>query len=142
MATNRNQSGWNVEDLRDREIFAAIHYLDPDSSGENGADSNSAARGICLILTIFVLSAQPSFCFTTAPVKGKPFLALTDCPIGVEGMVHKQALSLFAANSSFCFFCRVAAVSPESGCTHLAIRRSTHELHRQVPKSRGQRTGD
>jgi hypothetical protein len=53
MATNRNQSSWNVEDLTDAEISGAIHYLDPDSSSENGAGSDNDTRGICLILMIF-----------------------------------------------------------------------------------------
>lgn len=55
MARNRNQSGWNIEDLTDAEVSAAIHYLDSDSSGENGAGSDSATRGICLTLMILFL---------------------------------------------------------------------------------------
>jgi hypothetical protein len=55
MAKKRNQSGWNIEDLTDAEISAAIHYLDLDSSGENGAGSDSATRGICLPLMILFL---------------------------------------------------------------------------------------
>jgi hypothetical protein len=50
MARNRNQSGWNIEDLTDAEVSAAVHYLDWDSSGENGAGSDSATRGVCLAL--------------------------------------------------------------------------------------------
>jgi len=52
MAKNKNQSGWNIEDLTDAEVSAAIHYLDSDSSGENGAGSDSATRGMCLTLMI------------------------------------------------------------------------------------------
>ena len=55
MARNRNQSGWNIEGLTDAEVSAAIHYLDWDSSGENGAGGDSATGGICLALMILVL---------------------------------------------------------------------------------------
>jgi hypothetical protein len=55
MARNRNQSGWNIEDLTDAKVSAAIHYLDWDSGGENGAGSDSATRGICLALMILFL---------------------------------------------------------------------------------------
>ena len=52
MARNRNQSGWNDEELTDAEVSAAIHYLDSDSSGEKGAGSDSATRGFYLPLMI------------------------------------------------------------------------------------------
>ena len=55
MATNGNQSGWNIEDLTDAEVSAAIHYLDWDSTGENGAGSDSATRGVCLALMYLFL---------------------------------------------------------------------------------------
>ena len=44
MARNRNQSGWNIEDLTDAEVSAAIHYLDSDST-----------RGICICLAVMIL---------------------------------------------------------------------------------------
>jgi hypothetical protein len=50
MTRNGKQSGWNIEEVTDAEVSAAIHYLDSDSSSENGAGSDSATRGICLIL--------------------------------------------------------------------------------------------
>jgi hypothetical protein len=50
MTRNGKQSGWNVEEVTDAEVSAAIHYLDSDSSSENGAGSDSATRGMCLIL--------------------------------------------------------------------------------------------
>jgi hypothetical protein len=55
MARNKNQSGWNIEHPTDAEVSAAIHYLDSDSSGENGAGSDSATRGICVPLMILFL---------------------------------------------------------------------------------------
>jgi hypothetical protein len=60
MARNRNQSGWNIEDLTDAEVYAAIHYLDPDPSGENGAGSDGATRGICLTLVLLFLECAVS----------------------------------------------------------------------------------
>jgi hypothetical protein len=53
MARNRNQPGWNIKGLTDAEVSAAIHYLDWDSRGENGA--GNATRGICCTLTILFL---------------------------------------------------------------------------------------
>ena len=50
MTRNGKQSGWNIEEVTDAEVSAAIHYLDSDSSSENGAGSDSATRGMCLIL--------------------------------------------------------------------------------------------
>jgi hypothetical protein len=52
MARKTNQSGCNIEGLSDAEISAAIHYLDLDSSGENGAGSDSTTRGIWLSLMV------------------------------------------------------------------------------------------
>jgi hypothetical protein len=52
MARKANQSAYNIEVLTDAGISAAIHYLDLDSSGENGAGSDSTTRGIWLSLTI------------------------------------------------------------------------------------------
>ena len=48
MTRNGKQSGWNVEEVTDAEVSAAIHYLDSDSSSENGAGSESTTRGIWL----------------------------------------------------------------------------------------------
>jgi hypothetical protein len=78
MAKKRNQSACNIEDLTDAEISAAIHYLDLDSSDENGAGSDSATREICLTLMIYFWSAQSSSCFTPTSLEGKPFLAWSD----------------------------------------------------------------
>jgi hypothetical protein len=52
MARKTNQSGCNIEGLTDAEISATIHYLDLDSSGENGAGSDSTTRGIWFSLMI------------------------------------------------------------------------------------------
>jgi hypothetical protein len=72
MPRKTNQSDCNIEGLTDAEISAAIHYLDLDASGENGAGSESTTRGIWLSLMVSFSSAQPSSCFTTVPVEGKP----------------------------------------------------------------------
>lgn len=53
MARKTNQSGYDIEGLTDEEISAAIHYLDLDSSGENGAGSDSTTPGIGLSLMLF-----------------------------------------------------------------------------------------
>ena len=50
MTGNGKQSGWNIEEVIDVEVSAAIHYLDSDSSSDSGAGSDGATRGICLIL--------------------------------------------------------------------------------------------
>lgn len=56
MASKRNQSDRNIEGLTDAEIFAAIHYLDFELRGENGARSYSATAAICLSLMILFLA--------------------------------------------------------------------------------------
>ena len=55
MARKSNQSDWNIEDLTDAEISAAIHYLDLDSRGKSGAGSDSDTRRICLTLMFLFL---------------------------------------------------------------------------------------
>jgi hypothetical protein len=52
MATKTNQSGCNIEGFTGAQISAAIHYLDLDSGGENGAGSDSVTRGIWLSLMV------------------------------------------------------------------------------------------
>lgn len=67
MARNRNQSGLNIEDVTDAEVSVAIHYLDSDSSSENGVGSVIATRGICLILMISFLECAACillYCYT------------------------------------------------------------------------------
>lgn len=52
----KHESKWNIEDLTDADIFAAIQYLDCDSlngrkSESDGASENeSCALAICLLL--------------------------------------------------------------------------------------------
>jgi hypothetical protein len=53
MARKSNQSHWNIEDLTDAEISAAIHYLDLDSRGKRGADTGT--RAICLTVIFLFL---------------------------------------------------------------------------------------
>jgi hypothetical protein len=53
MATDSNQSDWNIEDLTDAEISAAIHYLDLDSRGKRGADTTTGA--VCFTLIFLFL---------------------------------------------------------------------------------------
>jgi hypothetical protein len=67
MARNKNQSGWNIEDVTDAAVSAAIHYLDSDSSSENGVGSVSATRGIGLIVMMLFLECAAFillYCYT------------------------------------------------------------------------------
>ena len=58
MLTNE-EPDWNTDDITDAEIYAAIHYLEPESG--KGAEQNSDGQGrdngvvicVCLYIAIF-----------------------------------------------------------------------------------------
>jgi hypothetical protein len=58
MLTNYD-SDWNIDDLTDTEIYAAIHYLEPDARNANeqdtAEDTNDNGVVICVCLYIALL---------------------------------------------------------------------------------------
>lgn len=48
----KHESKWNIEDLADADIYEAIHYLEPISTGE--AEKNSDA-GLVICVSVLIL---------------------------------------------------------------------------------------
>jgi hypothetical protein len=53
--TRKQQSKWNLEELMDAEVCAAIRYLDPDSTGETNREEHNAPFVICVSLLVILL---------------------------------------------------------------------------------------
>jgi hypothetical protein len=53
--TRKQEPKWNLEELRDADICAAIRYLDPDPSAETNREGNSAPFVICTSLFVLLL---------------------------------------------------------------------------------------
>lgn len=47
------ESNWNFENVTDEEVYAAIHYLEPDPrSAEEQNDDNSVVICVCLYIVL------------------------------------------------------------------------------------------
>jgi hypothetical protein len=51
----KQESKWNLEDLTDAEIYAAIRYLDPDPIPETNGKNNSIPFVVCVSLLVLLL---------------------------------------------------------------------------------------
>jgi hypothetical protein len=51
----KQESKWNLEDLTEAEICAAIRYLDPDPTPETNGENNSAPFVVCVSLLVLLL---------------------------------------------------------------------------------------
>jgi hypothetical protein len=50
---------WNIEDLTDTEIYAAIHYLevDPRTEDKQSADDQGKDNGVVICVCLYILLA-------------------------------------------------------------------------------------
>jgi hypothetical protein len=56
MLTNQ-EPDWNIDDLTDTEIYAAIHYLEPDPRTEDEQDANDQHKdnGVVICACLYIL---------------------------------------------------------------------------------------
>jgi hypothetical protein len=56
MLTNQ-EPDWNIDDLTDTEIYAAIRYLEPDPRTENkqDADEQDKDNGVVICVCLYIL---------------------------------------------------------------------------------------
>ncbi len=78
MLTNQ-EPDWNIDDITDAEIYAAIRYLEPEPGNTDEQNSNGQSRDsgavICVCLYVVLLGCLAFFLASTISFAGNSYRA-------------------------------------------------------------------